>query len=728
MVFNESTKEAFKYSSHAEKVAFITAALEERFKGAAAAARDTAAGAMKAYGNALGDLDEQLGSVIDKPLAAAYNAMENAVVAVTDALASLSPEFKAIIGGIVVTVASAAGLAATLAGLGASVAAVTAAWPLLTGAFSGGLKAIKNAGTAIGSLAKAFVPVLIKVVIVAAAFAGIILIIGVVKRAWDENLFGIKETTATVFNWLGKAYDKVADWTSKWADKITGFMGEVKEAFIKAFEWAKKALTGEEVTVKREGPELFRGKDAPEQTGVLDELKKTAKAGVDVIAPVGKAIGELGKKIKNFILVATDQTDAVEDATDKIKDAIDDILTGDDQRVALKASREARQQRARELLKQHLADQEQYQKDLKRKRLSELDVYADIKEDLSAAGAEIRNELLQISGEVGNLIKAGMQGMAAGGPIGAIVAVIMELVSKFRSVLRAVDLMDDGVKMLADTLSPMFDGLVGMHKMVNESLGSLMDILGKQGGAVEQLGRIFNVLFEQIGYITEATNSVIGILAEVLGPVLQVFAEVTEKVSWLFNKGLEGLNLAFDEIKKGLGGFMKVVRDVLAFFGIQTRLTPEQLNAQNQAMMQAMELQIGIAEAAAAAQRDLTKETETLRDTTEKANQALGNMPSGYKLVGALLESIADVNPDRWQELTNPMPSDFPQIGTGQLGGGGTLAERQGFGDLNITIEQLISDAPTAGELAEDLEREASFQLYSEAGSGEATSAGAGST
>lgn len=119
-------QEAFKMGTTADRTAMLVQKLG-MFQGQAAAEVSTASGKFEQMRNALGNTLEEVGKILDKPLAAMFEAVGSAASMVTNIIANLSPEAKSLfaelaIGGTVVL-----GLTTALAGIVTVAPAVIAA-------------------------------------------------------------------------------------------------------------------------------------------------------------------------------------------------------------------------------------------------------------------------------------------------------------------------------------------------------------------------------------------------------------------------------------------------------------------------------------------------------------------------------------------------------------------------------------------------------------------------
>ena len=178
MSFSKAEMAAFDAATQLERIHMIQAKVQGSIGGTAALMANTASGAAKQYANAVNDLEETLGKLIEGPAIAGFHAMRDAVASVSEAIAELPPLAKD-------------GLGAVMTGLGGLAAGTSA---LL--AFAGALGTVKNLWPTVLSGFKAMrlltMEILAPIAAVAAGILGAILIVGALKQAWDGDLGGMR--------------------------------------------------------------------------------------------------------------------------------------------------------------------------------------------------------------------------------------------------------------------------------------------------------------------------------------------------------------------------------------------------------------------------------------------------------------------------------------------------------------------------------------------------------
>lgn len=206
IVLSKSETAAFNAANEGQRLAMILKRIDVAVGGTAKIVAATAQGAMKQFGNAIGDVYEELGFIMEQDTAKFFRSMTRHVESVIGALAGMSDGVKLflargarvalIVLGVVTALSTLAViLPSVIAGFQMMAAAVTvAAGPLLT-----------------------FLLVAGAIIVVAATM----------RKAWEDNLGGVQEAWQTTVNFLAEG----------WAF-IRGGVVAVADFLSKAFEFA----------------------------------------------------------------------------------------------------------------------------------------------------------------------------------------------------------------------------------------------------------------------------------------------------------------------------------------------------------------------------------------------------------------------------------------------------------------------------------------------------------
>ncbi len=288
LAFTAAEKEAFQMASQQERVAILTEKMGEKFAGMAEAVANTGAGAMKQFGNELGELQETIGNLVDAPVATFFQGMTSVVRLVSNVIGNMSDEMRtalAIIGGVVGTFA-----ALTAAAVGVSSAL----------AFFGGLPAIlatvaSAASTVLLTLGAIVAPLLVMA-------ATVTTLGGMISRIKSGN-----------FNFNESFVDSIKNNFKAGLDEIKGsFKGlfEAPKTDVNNMTEAVKGFdnTLRKVTVKVQALD-FSQELAAAQPGA--QGNPFEQIGDSLSIDFSKYLDEQGRELTGDALLAAQRTDAV---------------------------------------------------------------------------------------------------------------------------------------------------------------------------------------------------------------------------------------------------------------------------------------------------------------------------------------------------------------------------------------------------------------------------------
>ncbi len=192
-------------------------------------------------------------------------------------------------------------------------------------------------------------------------------------------------------------------------------------------------------------------------------------------------------------------------------------------------------------------------------------------------------------GDVGDIINGALQGFASGGPIGAIIGIIVAVVVKLEGFMRMVASMNDffgrALGNLNTSLKPLFDNLIYLA----ETIGRLIEDITKASGSFE----ILTLILDFVGLVLWAVAKAIG------------FAELT---------------------------ILKTGQLILAMFGGHD----SNLDAKIKEVQAHLDEGFGYEKPAKDLGDGLNKLGDEVKKTTDKFSEMLTNIPTGYKVGGAV--------------------------------------------------------------------------------------------
>lgn len=192
VVLDETQKAAFDAATGMERAAILAEVLKQNVGGAAVAMAKTAAGGFAQLKNAAGDVAEEFGFLIERPIAEAMTKISRAASKLGDFMSSLSKESKQ-------NIVRFAALATGLIAVGGAIAALVVLIPLVAG-------------------------IAVPFIIVAGVIAGLVIGITALRAAWKNDLGGIKTAVTGFVDDVVKAFEKLKT-------KITSITDGLSETF-----------------------------------------------------------------------------------------------------------------------------------------------------------------------------------------------------------------------------------------------------------------------------------------------------------------------------------------------------------------------------------------------------------------------------------------------------------------------------------------------------------------
>jgi len=476
--------------------------------------------------------------------------------------------------------------------------------------------------------------------------AGLILIIGAVKKAWDADLFGIKEVAHDVFTSIKGFFESIPGWVDTavrfWVDAFYDMATKLRAMLVTILPAAMAAKIPEipvpKVLIEKVKFELseFASNVVDTAVGAWGDVTDTFKTGMGVLKPfvdklsdAAKMLMALGKGADDAEKAVSTQTDAADDATKsiaKLSEAADDAASEWKQFVPA--------------LKHTLGGVELSAAPM---------VQADVNESLDHfkgalnTGAQILTSRL---GEVGNIISSAAQGFSAGGPVGAFIAVIAEIVTRLEGFQLIVDSLNKflgrSMGRLNTTFGPIFQMIVGLA----ESIGYLIELINELTGGFRVIGAVLKVVGQTLRFLE-------------IGIMLVVTTVMSAMVK--FGRSI-GLNM--DGMAKTLNDLnLQLVKTMAAhkewdFFDKQAGPADASVGKKKNP---------GLLDNTAAVD-DNTKANEDMAAAARDATEALTNVPSGYKVAVARFAAM-QADHDQFGR-----PLDIPHMAAGGIVTAPTLA------------------------------------------------------
>ena len=237
----------------------------------------------------------------------------------------------------------------------------------------------------------------------------------------------------------------------------------------------------------------------------------------------------------------------------------------------------------------------------------------DFASQIGAAGAMIGNTMIRSAGNLGSLINSAIQGAQVGGVFGAIGAVLADLVTRSDSfndtvahANEAVDAMVEGLEPLAEAMEPIAGITNMLIRFIGEQLGPLFESMEPIFNAVFQVMRVVMIgilnIFSGLG---RAWNAIVGAIQAILEGIgdFEIFGK---KPFGFLNDWAAGLE-----------------RATINLNGIDSQIA-ELHNTTADSIRGEID--------AAAARANAKDETKKFSDSLRELNNEIANAPQGFRV------------------------------------------------------------------------------------------------
>jgi hypothetical protein len=270
-------------------------------------------------------------------------------------------------------------------------------------------------------------------------------------------------------------------------------------------------------------------------------------------------------------------------------------------------------------------------------------------------------------GSAGASIQNIVSGFAQGGPIGGIISIALELVTRMKSFQDLMAMLEKAFGRIAEFLNGLLSGIfdaVGMIlAVVIEALKPLFDSLAPlfQAIAVPLKGiapilALLGFLFQAIAPLLVSIGTILGALFKALEPVLKILFEIVKVVMVVIIGFLQAVvaiwNTIIDVIAAIVQGILtaitlgagaswaKDVADGIRKAKADDKALSGAMDALSQSTWDSMMAQ---SEAAAASWK-AADGLDYLNQTAQQVTESLSNVPSGYKIAYARFQSDMGLN------------------------------------------------------------------------------------
>ncbi len=345
-----------------------------------------------------------------------------------------------------------------------------------------------------------------------------------------------------------------------------------------------------------------------------------------------------------------------------------------DEKSALEAEKSAAQSQRMADLASHAADAFQ----------------AGSQEFINAISAAAKTVLSKM-GDVGQIVGSAMQGFMSGGPWGAIIAVIGELLSRLQGFTKISEMLNnklfDSLGELNTALAPLFELFTEFSNMLNpirQIIHSVIEFV------ITLLGPVFKILgalFEGIGKILAPIATALGAVFEAIGSVTEALNNmepVTVSLGITFKLIGAALSFAMLGIMGIALGVVRAVQEIMKAVGANTdgiKKTGDDIEAKGNAMATSLK------------NFDLFKDPQSGSATAGPAKESTAPPPSGIAWETTDVQKVSVVN---FNEMLTNLPGGYKYKGAQFRAddGGGAFA---GMGGTASTSSSSGSGAPVTG-------------------------------
>lgn len=568
LVMSETQQEAFKTASETERLAMMMDLLQGKAGGASEALANTFGRATKDAQNALGNFSEEIGSLIAGPVGDMARVITNALRGMTDWLKNLTPEMRDWIGKALLMGTAALGIAAAFAGFLVVLPSLAAGLSMVAGAL----------GTVLGALT----PLLLPILAITAALAGIVTIVGQIKQLKSIGAFSTgpqtpeqaqaeaelkQRTGGTAGGILTDAFKQGLDTITApikelAASVLPDFSGQMKNASDKA----TLAASGLDAVGKRGAAKPMDFAAMPDTGGF--EMDFT-EAGVFVDAGIA-SIEAASKQVDQAAAQRLQMVDKVADSV--MTDVAIGFLGAGGDLVANMETGELTM--AGEFYNAFAGFGPDVAGAVSGVVASLPGALSSIGEGLANFGKVFASNLVGKLGDLGDTIGAGIQGAQAGGPFGALAAVFVDLLSKAPSFMKIVETLNEAMGKLTQVFEPLLQAIQPLVTIVVELIGWIGGVLGDVlqalmpaiTGIIQAIGQLLPVIMDVLTPILAFLVRIITPLARIIGTVAQIIAAVLTPIFQILGIVLEPIIAILDSV---LIPILAVISTLLeAFSGI----------------------------------------------------------------------------------------------------------------------------------------------------------------
>ena len=329
-------------------------------------------------------------------------------------------------------------------------------------------------------------------------------------------------------------------------------------------------------------------------------------------------------------------------------------------------------------------------------------IYAEAAKAVKEFRQGLLDTVFSAAGDVGSVIKSGLEGFATGGIKGALAAVAVQLLTLSPGFQK----LSDGInKVLGDIMTsfdPLFNGaamvLIPAMQAVAQIFSALVpaftfvgNVLSMAAPAIEMVG----VALQSLGVVFGVFANIIGVVGPILEFAFQVIFTVMKGVAFV----VLGIAYAIGAVWNGILNIIITVLEVISKVTNKVDnaiASLEDMKVDTAGTADAMQTLADTTYESAYATANASVQTAMMADAATAATEALSNVPSGYKIATARFEAMAVDSAAASKSASN------------------ASSQRRGDGGITINIAAITAADPA--DLFDRLEKEANKRRYRKTG------------
>jgi tape measure domain-containing protein len=329
-------------------------------------------------------------------------------------------------------------------------------------------------------------------------------------------------------------------------------------------------------------------------------------------------------------------------------------------------------------------------------------IYAEAAKALKEFRQGLLDTVFSAAGDVGSVIKSGLEGFATGGIKGALAAVAVQLLTLSPGFQK----LSDGInKVLGDIMTsfdPLFNGagmiLIPAMQAVGAVFSSLAPIFTFIGDVLSQLGptmvmvtvmmQIFGTIFEVFGSVLNAIGPIVEFAFQVLFVVMKGVAFVVLGIAYAIGSVWNGILNIIITVLEVISKVTNKVDSAIAAL--------EDMKVDTAGTADAMQTLANTTYESAYETANASTQTAMMADAATEATAALSNVPSGFKVALNRFEAMAVESTAQSRAASS------------------ASSQRRGDGGITINIAAITAADPA--DLFDRLEKEANKRRYRKTG------------